>query len=341
MSTPNQDNPLMNVIKRGGFPLLGLDLWEHAYYLKYKNKRDEYIKNFWKVVNWDFVTKLYEMRTKTNLVESLTGNHLLIEKKLDTFIYNDTLEDYRKMMSNPELKKTYSEGINRILKKIYKDKWKEETEEDIAGVYGLEGDQNDRSVINNLTTNYSTFQLLTQALNGIMNEPNKKFTFFGPENKTVENVINFIESLDENRNKIFTERNPDFLNIFNKLSSNWKSVHETEVFAINKLQSYLGNRATVKDVSGKGKKKDALFGVDAEFITDNKEYTSQIKPFSHVEENGDKLRILGTGSTRKYNVDFYIFANKHNGKIIAFRNDPEIIDDNYVFNKASILLQLD
>jgi Fe-Mn family superoxide dismutase len=64
MSTPNQDNPLMNVIEGGGFPLLGLDLWEHAYYLKYRNKRDEYIVNFWKVVNWDFVTKMYEMKTQ-------------------------------------------------------------------------------------------------------------------------------------------------------------------------------------------------------------------------------------------------------------------------------------
>ncbi len=54
-TTSNQDNPLMNTEKENGYPLLGLDLWEHAYYLKYKNKRDEYIKNFWKVVNWEFV----------------------------------------------------------------------------------------------------------------------------------------------------------------------------------------------------------------------------------------------------------------------------------------------
>jgi len=67
MSTPNQDNPLMNVIEDGGFPILGLDLWEHAYYLKYRNKRDEYITNFWKVVNWDFVSKLYEMRIETKI----------------------------------------------------------------------------------------------------------------------------------------------------------------------------------------------------------------------------------------------------------------------------------
>lgn len=60
ISTPNQDNPLMNVIKDGGFPILGLDLWEHAYYLKYQNKRDEYIHNFWDYVNWDFVLELYQ-----------------------------------------------------------------------------------------------------------------------------------------------------------------------------------------------------------------------------------------------------------------------------------------
>ena len=67
ISTPNQDNPLMDVIEGGGFPLLGLDLWEHAYYLKYQNKRDEYISKFWNVVNWDFVSKMYDMKTKTDL----------------------------------------------------------------------------------------------------------------------------------------------------------------------------------------------------------------------------------------------------------------------------------
>ena len=71
MSTPNQDNPLMNVVTNGGYPILGLDLWEHAYYLKYQNKRDDYISNFWDCVNWEFVTKLFEMKKKTKLNESL------------------------------------------------------------------------------------------------------------------------------------------------------------------------------------------------------------------------------------------------------------------------------
>lgn len=59
-STPNQDNPLMDVAEVKGTPILGADVWEHAYYLKYQNRRADYLGAFWNVVNWSVITSRYE-----------------------------------------------------------------------------------------------------------------------------------------------------------------------------------------------------------------------------------------------------------------------------------------
>jgi hypothetical protein len=93
----------MNIIDGGGFPILGLDVWEHAYYLKYQNKRDEYIENFWDVVNWEFVNKLYTEKTKTRLTESIKTKQLI-------------KEEVEVLKSNGRLNPAF---VQTMLKKVY------------------------------------------------------------------------------------------------------------------------------------------------------------------------------------------------------------------------------
>jgi superoxide dismutase, Fe-Mn family len=63
-STPNQDNPLMDVAEVKGTPILGIDVWEHAYYLKYQNRRPEYLTHIWNVINWNKVSQHFDNASK-------------------------------------------------------------------------------------------------------------------------------------------------------------------------------------------------------------------------------------------------------------------------------------
>lgn len=70
-STPNQDNPLMDVVDTRGIPILGIDVWEHAYYLKYQNKRPDYLSAFWNVLDWEKVEKNLEDALQSPLLKKM------------------------------------------------------------------------------------------------------------------------------------------------------------------------------------------------------------------------------------------------------------------------------
>jgi Fe-Mn family superoxide dismutase len=343
MSTSNQDNPLMNVIEGGGFPLLGLDLWEHAYYLKYRNKRDEYIVNFWKVVNWDFVTKMFELKTQTKLIESKELGKLLQESNDAQFCTSGETKFYSELTNNENIKNLYRTGITKILRQMFPQHWVEGNTLEMSGFYGVETEEG-RSVLNNLNTNFNTFCLLVKAVNKQIEnigKSEKAFDFSKESNRNIKEVKRFLIALHHFRNSIFTKTNEDFTNIIKVLTILWKKGEKTENSSTNKIEKFFKGRVKVEKSSGHGLKKDAFKGIDSTIFLDGKKYTAQIKPYLNTEISEDKIKILGSADVKKYSVDWLIFNNYKTGKVLIFENKPISTHINYVFNLKSLLYEIE
>jgi Fe-Mn family superoxide dismutase len=343
MSTPNQDNPLMNVIEGGGFPILGLDLWEHAYYLKYKNKRDEYISNFWKVVNWDFVTKLYEMKTETQLLETQEIRKLINESKEPKFCNPKETISYKAVIDNPKLKRIYQDGITKVLKKIFGEFWVESEKGEMSGFYGIESEQG-RSILNNLNTNFNTFCLLTKAINKeiLTEKPDgRTFDFSQEKNRTLEEMNRFIKVLDIFRKRIFNKNNEDFINIINVLSKLWKRGQKSEDNALKKMEDYFGKDVEIEKLGAHGSKNDALKGIDLKIKLSGDSFTAQVKPYSVFSVIKDKIELLDTGNVKPYDVDWLIFIQPKSNKTLIFKNKPLSSEGQYVFNVESLIHEIE
>jgi Fe-Mn family superoxide dismutase len=340
MSTPNQDNPLMNVIEGGGFPLLGLDLWEHAYYLKYRNKRDEYILNFWKVVNWDFVTKMYEMKVETKLLESTKMKQVISEGKSEMCSKSET-EFYRMLFNvNQEVKWTYMNGINKILRDVFSENFIEKPDNNqLSGVYDLEG--TGRSVINKLNTNYTTFCILLRDLNQVISKiPNKQpisFTDKTPAEQKKE-VERFISALNYFKDRIFDKDSSTLHNILRVLTEKDKAGSKREEITASILKRFFGKSAKVELVGELGNKKDAIQGVDLEIIKDGKLYTAQVKPFREMKETENGISLEGTASVKLYKTDWMVFQRGKN--VLVFNQKPKIVDGNFLFPSDSLLYNI-
>ncbi len=339
MSTPNQDNPLMNIIEGGGYPLLGLDVWEHAYYLKYKNKRDEYVKNFWSVINWDFVTNLYKMKTETSLLESVEMGELLKETKSEGCSRED-IETYRVLFNvNKNARNIYKNTIIKIQQKVFADKYHTKREDgEIPGVYNLE--KPGRSVINYMNTNYSVFCLMVNDLNkvvqGQMGQEPISFELKTPSEQITEmkRMCNYIEKFQD---RIFSKTSQTFKNIMVTLKEKDSIGIKREEMAKKVLETKLPE-TTVKIVAGAGKEKDAYKKIDLEIVHKGRKITAQVKGFGELIPEDEKLVVTKTGEIDKYKVDWMVFIRGRN--VLVFRNRPEIVLGQYVFDKNDLLYHI-
>ena len=225
VSTPNQDNPLMSSDKDGGYPILGLDLWEHAYYLKYQNKRDEYIQNFWDVVNWEFVSNLYKIKTETKLKESVVLKNILSENKNES-LDEETNEAVKFIFNkNPKVKSIFKNSIDTILESVFVDKWygRDEYESNtLPGIYDFES--NGRSLVNKMSSDHNSFSVLLKHANRLLEKENKeKIEIIGvPYNKQINETVKFVSLLEENKSQLFNIKSPTFRKLLTGLISHNK-----------------------------------------------------------------------------------------------------------------------
>lgn len=337
MSTPNQDNPLMNIIKNGGFPILGLDLWEHAYYLKYKNKRDEYVRNFWSVINWDFVNKLYELKTEKKINESTNVKNIILEGA-SAGCNKNQVQNYRKLFNtNPQIKRKFMFTIMDILKEVFSEYWYDKNqygEGQMSGIYDYE--QPGRSVINKLNTNYTAFCTLVNDINQYLSKYGIDAINFN--NKTNEEQLFEVDRLNkyliELRYRIFNADSSTFKTIMAGLDRTNTFGDIREVNAVEELKKIF-NTDQVFKVGELGGKEDMIGGVDAIIKLPDGDKTAQIKPFSEIQTTNGKTTVYGTANVKPYKTDYLVFHNDRLGTLVFDNSNTKIINGQYVFDETS------
>lgn len=340
MTTPNQDNPLMDIVKGGGFPLLGLDLWEHAYYLKYQNRRDEYISNFWKVVNWDFVSSLYEGKTKTNLLESNMKKSIIFEDENVNYVQACTPQEerfFQSLMKNSSISQIYGSGIYKALKNV---SWLEYKPKDISqnrmqGFY----ENGVRHDLSYLAGNYRAFCLITKSVNNLLKKTGKPPIILS--NKTPqeqeEGIQRLVKILVDNAEKIFNQQSPFYQSIISNLGKSKLKGEKIETLTKERLSNKFGE-TNVNISSGFGLQSDTS-GFDGELTVNGKTFSMQIKPFTNTVINDEMMVVSTTGKIIKYNQDLMVFTNSTETRV--FKNNRVVLGPNsYIFPVEDLIFVL-
>lgn len=332
MTTPNQDNPLMNIFEQGGFPILGLDLWEHAYYLKYQNKRDEYIQNFWEVVNWKFVNELYLKKIKN-------------EKKIVTESYKATKSDFSRYASifsnNEDLILQHSRCIMNIFRNAYPKNFYERGKycpSCPSGLYDLE--KEGRSVLNKLTSNIYGFIILLTDVNTVLEKTGQPKIVFDETNthQHKEQLDKLCLILNRYRDRIFPKSNT-LDNIWSLLEKTHGKGEKLENEIVKRLNDKLG-KGSARVEAGLGISSD-IGGLDAIINLGGTDYTSQIKPFVSINLVDGFFIVRIDGRVTSYNTDLLVFG-KINKSIFIFKNDNvDSESDFYKIPQENLLLKVD
>ena len=335
MSTPNQDNPLMNVIEGGGFPILGLDLWEHAYYLKYRNKRDDYITNFWKVVNWDFVSGLFDMKDKTKLLESKESK-ILTENTIP-FIQACSWKDERffeNLMRTSDIGLIYGVAIYDALKRV---PWLEYKEKDLS-TNRMQGFYKDgvRHDLSYLAGNFRAFCMITKSINKLLKNTGREIISL--QNKTLEEQRSGIRKLAKiivgNAEKIFAEDSAFYKAIMSNLGESRIKGSKVENLSDERLTKEFG-KENVKIESGFGVETDSQ-GYDGIVKLGGENKTMQIKPFTTHFLEDEKIVVLTSSTVKKYPQELMVFTNSFETLVFSNKN-TELGIDAYKFPPDDLL----
>jgi Fe-Mn family superoxide dismutase len=337
ITTQNQENPLMNTNDKIMYPLLGLDLWEHAFYLEYKADKKKYIDNFWGVINWDYVnTRL--LFHKSGLQYGI--NESILNEAKSTRCSSQQIGIYRDLFNkNPNIKNIYKKKINEILRETFPTYWYEKGDffpDSPFGIYDYE--QKGRSVLNKINTNYTIFCTLVEDMNLYLKYKNIPLIDFRNKSNQdqIRELYRFLHYIDLMKFRIFNTESDTFKNIFDLMGKLDQKGDKREEKSVKELKKFF-NTEKVYKIGGLGNKEDMIKGIDAKVEIDGKTKTIQIKPFNSIEEEEEKIKVIGTGNVKRYKVDYLVFHNDSKGILVFDNSNTEIIDGTYVFDSDSKL----
>lgn len=340
VTTPNQDNPLMNIVKGGGFPILGLDLWEHAYYLKYRNDRDEYISKFWECVNWEFVETLYQSKQKKKSVNESYMNKKIISEECS----KEEIQIYKTIFNiNNRIKWDFNNTINKVQKELFPDNWYEKDEYqkgDLPGLYDFRGEQG-RSVLNYMNTHYVCYCILLNDMNKVLEHSGQeKIKIVGETpKKQIEENKRFLSLIEKYGSRIFSENSKTLQKMYPYLEKSANYGKKGEEYVESKFQKKFGENS-FKIIGKLGSAEDAEKGVDCEALIDGQFKKGQIKPYQKFLLQNGVYSFFETGAVKKYYTDLMIFQKINNTVFIFDNKDVKIVDGVYHVPESSLITKI-